>query len=200
MATAGLGFERYLEMVRAVRASVSDDMKIMANTADLSPEQARALADAGATAAYHALRLGEGVITDISPEDRRRTMRHLRDAGIELMTGVEPVWRGIDPDELSDHICDLPEFAPFAVGACSYTAVERADMGGREPALTGFVRYVGALARLVCGEAVPIGGIGGVAWVDAGCDPRNRGYGEDDRTLLTKIAAARSRLALDGFE
>ena len=200
MATAGLRFDRYLDIMRAVRASVSDDMRLMANTADLSFEQARALADAGATTAYHALRLGEGVITDISPDDRRCTMRNLRDAGVELMTGVEPVWHDIDPVELSSRICDLPGYDPFAVGSCSYTAVESADMGGREPALTGFVRYVGALTRLVCGKAVPIGGIGGVSWVDAGCDPRNRGYGEDDDTLRKKINAVRKRLALDGFE
>ena len=72
-------------------------------------------------------------------------------------------------------------------------------MGARKPALTGFVRYVGALVRLVCGDAVPVGGIGGVAWIDAGCDPRNRGYGEDDVTLRKKVAAARRRLSLDGF-
>lgn len=199
MATAGLDFGRYLDMVRAVRASVPEGMAIMANTGDLTFEQAKALDDAGATAAYHALRLGEGEITDIRPIVRRRTMRYLRAAGIDLMTGVEPVWDGIDPLELSERICDIPEYEPFAVGACSYTAVEGADMGSRRPALTGFVRYVGALVRLACGDAVPVGGIGGVAWVDAGCDPRNRGYGEDDATLRRKVASARSRLSLDGF-
>lgn len=199
MATAGLDFNRYLDMVRAVRASVPPDTAIMANTGDLTFEQARELAAAGATAAYHALRLGEGEITDIRPIDRRRTMRFLHAAGLDLMTGVEPVWAKIDPLVLSERICDIPEYDPFCVGACSYTEVEGAPMGSRKPALTGFVRYVGALVRLACGESVPVGGIGGVAWVDAGCDPRNRGYGEDDATLRKKVAAARRRLTLDGF-
>ncbi|MBQ9002566.1 MAG: hypothetical protein IJ087_12005 [Eggerthellaceae bacterium] len=199
MATAGLDFDRYLDMVRAVRASVSDGAVIMANTGDLTFEQAKALREAGASVAYHALRLGEGEITDVRPIDRRRTMRYVRAAGLDLMTGVEPVWADADPIELSERICDIVEYDPFCVGACSYTEVEGADMGGRRPALTGFVRYVGALVRLTCGDAVPIGGIGGVAWVDAGCDPRNRGYGEDDATLRKKVASARQRLKLDGF-
>ena len=200
MATAGLDFNRYLDMVRAVRASVSANMDIMANTGDLSLEQAQALKDAGATTAYHALRLKEGVFTAIKPIDRRRTMRHLRAAGLPLMTGVEPVWDGVSTQELSERIMDIPDFNPFCIGACSLTKVEGIDVVGKKPAKTGFVRYVGALTRLVCGEAVPVGGIGGVAWVDAGCDPRNRGYGSDDATLRKKIAAAKNRLMLDGFK
>lgn len=200
MATAGLDFERYLDMVRAVRASISDKTGIMANTGDLTLEQAQALRDAGATAAYHALRLKEGVFTSIKPIDRRRTMRHLRAAGLPLMTGVEPVWDGVGAHELSERIIDIPDFNPFCIGACSLTEVEGIDVAGKRPAKTGFVRYVGALTRLACGESVPVGGIGGVAWVDAGCDPRNRGYGADDATLRSKIAAAKRRLTLDGFE
>ena len=199
MATAGLPFDRYLDMVRAVRASVRDDLMIMANTGDLSIEQAHALNEAGATAAYHALRLGEGEITDIKPIDRRRTIRYLHAAGLQLMTGVEPVWGGIDPLVLSERICDIPEFDPFCIGACNLTAIEGVDVGGRRPALTGMVRYVGALTRLACGDKVPVGGIGGVAWVDAGCDPRNRGYGEEDAKLRKHVEAARRRLTQDGF-
>ena len=199
MSTAGLDFDRYLDMVRAVRASVSDRMAIMANTADLTIEQAHALKQAGATAAYHAQRLGEGVLTAVKPIERRRTMRHLRAAGLPIMTGVEPVWDGVDSLALSERICDLPEFDPFCIGACALAEVEGVSVQGKRPALTGFVKYVGALGRLVCGEKVPVGGIGGVAWVDAGCDPRKRMYGDDDATLRSKLQAAKRRLSLDGF-
>lgn len=199
MATAGLDFDRYLNMVRAVRSNVRDGTVVMANAGDLSPEQVRALRDAGADAAYHALRLGEGKLTDIQPAVRKRTMRHLREAGIRLMTGVEPVWRGIDPLMLAERIHGIAAFEPFCIGACSLTPAEGASMAGYAPALTGFVRYVGSLARLSCGLKAPIGGIGGVAWVDAGCDPRKRGYGDDDATLRRKLADACRRLALDGF-
>ncbi len=199
MATAALDFDRYLDMVRAVRVSVSDGMVIMANVGDLTLAQAQALKDAGANAAYHALRLGEGEWTDIAPIDRRRTIRHLKAAGLDLMTGVEPVWQGADALALSERICDIPEFEPFCMGACGLTQVQGADVLGRKPPLKGFLRYVAACTRLACGESAPIGGIGGVRWVDAGCDPRNRGYGEDDAHLRRHIARAKRELELEGF-
>lgn len=96
MATAALDFDRYLDMIRAVKSTVSDRLVIMANTGDLTRSQALALREAGATAAYHAVRLGEGELTDIKPIDRRRTIRYLHAAEIDVMTGVEPLWEDAD--------------------------------------------------------------------------------------------------------
>ena len=199
MSTAGLDFDRYLDMVRAVAASVPEEVTIMANTADLTVDQATALREAGATAAYHALRLGEGEITSIKPINRRRTIRYLHVAGFRLMTGVEPIWRGVDALSLSERICDIPELEPYCIDACNLTELGEIASRALRPAFTGFVKYVAAITRLVCGDAVPIGGIGGVEWVDAGCDPRNRSYGTDDASLRKQIADARRRLQLDGF-
>ena len=198
MSTSALDFDRYLDMVRAVKASVSHT-PIMANTSDLTMEQAHALREAGVEYAYHSVRLGEGELTGIKPIDRRRTIRHLRAAGIRLMTGVEPIWDGIDPLVLSERIIDVPDFDPFCIDACGYTSLPHDGAGSRRPAKTGMVRYVGALTRLACGEKAAIGGIGGVAWVDAGTDPRNGAYGSDDATLLKQVEEARERLVLDGF-
>ena len=199
MATAALDFDRYLDIVRAVRASVSDRMVIAANTGDLTLEQAQALKDAGANAAYHALRLGEGEWTGIAPVERRRTLRRLKAAGLDVMTGVEPVWQGVAPLELSERICDLPEYEPFCMGANGLRNIEGADVYGRKRPLEGYLRYVGACARLVCGESVRIGGIGGLKWADAGCDPRNRGYGEEDGHLRRQIARSKRQLQSEGF-
>lgn len=199
MATAGLDFDRYLQIVRAVREAVSNRVVVMANAGDLTNEQAKRLARAGAGAAYHAIRLDEGVITAIDPDMRRATICNLHAAGIDLMTGVEPVWEGVDSWLLAERICELPALEPFCMGACALTAVDGLDVDGRKPAPVEFVRYVGALARLACGLEVEVGGIGGVAWVDAGCDPRNRGYGEQDQALLEKVASAKLQLEQRGF-
>ena len=199
MATAALDFDRYLEMVRAVRANVSDTLVIMANAGDLTSAQAQALKEAGANAAYHALRLDEGEWTGIKPADRLNTICAVKEAGLDLMTGVEPVWDGAAPAVLAERICEVPSFEPFSMGACGLTEIEGADVFGRKRPLSGFLRYVGACVRLVCGEAVPIGGIGGVAWVDAGCDPRRRGYGEEDGHLRRQVARAARQLEAEGF-
>ena len=199
MATAGLGVERYLDIVRAVRSSVSSDVSLMANVGDLTIEQANALREAGVSVAYHAVRLGEGEITDIDPMVRKRTMRHLAAAGVRLMTGVEPLWEGADPDQIAQIIVDIPKFDPLCIGACAYTPTGVSSMGDCRQASAGMVRYVAALLRLTCGRAVPLGGIGGVAWVDAGSDPRERGYASSDEALAFEMAHARKRLASDGF-
>ena len=57
--------------------------------------------NAGADAVYHALRLDEGNWTGIQPADRLDTIRNVKVAGLELMTGVEPVWDGAAPEVLA---------------------------------------------------------------------------------------------------
>ncbi|MBQ3302199.1 MAG: hypothetical protein IJH04_08675, partial [Eggerthellaceae bacterium] len=171
MATAGLPFERYLEMVSAVRAAIADDQIILANTRDLSLEEARALKAAGANAAYHACRCGEGYVTGIPVEQRHATMRTIREAGLALMSGVEPLWVEMPHDELADRICEIPDFGPFATGACGLSNVPGSALPDFTPAPLLYVKYVAAIIRLVCGLAVPFGGVGAAIWVDAGCDP-----------------------------
>ncbi len=199
MATAALGFDRYLEIVEAVSGSVSGRVAVMANAGDLTYEQTIALKHAGATCAYHALRLGEGRLTEIKPDTRRQTMENIREAGLQLMTGVEPLYCGADPQEIADVICSMRALGAFCMGACKLTQVQGVELQDMKPASTEYVRYVAAIARLVCGRAVEVGGIGGVVWVDAGCDPRARNYGEDDEVLRENIARARARLEHDGF-
>ena len=200
MATAALDCDRYLEIVEAVRSNVSEGVAIMANAGDLSYRQFVALKRAGATCAYHALRLGEGRLTSIDPDVRRRTMNNICEAGLRLMTGIEPLYCGVNMQEVADIICSMPSSGALCMGACKLTPVQGVDLLDLEPAPIEFVRYVAAIARLVCGTTVEVGGIGGAAWVDAGCDPRARNYGDDDETLRGKIARARLQLKQDGFD
>ena len=200
MATAGLSFKRYLDMVRAVSASLSGQATLMVNAGDLSMDQARELKEAGVGAAYHAIRLGEGELTDIKPLDRRRTIRHLRAMGIPIMTAVEPLWEGADPVAISEIINDIPEFGPFCIDAFGLETADGSRIGGLKPALAGSVRYVAAITRLVCWESAPIGGIGGVAWVNVGCGLIDQGVPDDDAALRARVRAAKRSLARDGFK
>ena len=201
MSTAGLDFDRYLAMVAAVREAVRPDMPILANTRDVTLEEARALKAAGATAAYHAVRIGEGTYTDIDPECRRASIANIRAAGLALMSGVEPVWLGVDVDELADRICEIPGFDSYCTGACGLTSVAGTALAdaGIEPAQKGFVRYIGSIVRLVVGYDVRFGGCGGCIWVDAGTDPRNRGYGSNAEVIAKNVHRARHDLIFDGW-
>ena len=197
MATAGLPFERYLEMVRAVRAAVSPGMPLMANVGDLSLDQARALKEAGMQAAYHARRVYEGQLTDIDPAARYETIRNIHDAGLALMTGVEPLYEAIDADELADRIMEIPGFDPYCTGACVLSSAKGTEMEDEVPSPQGKARLVGAIIRLVCGTRVPFGGTGGAIWVDAGTDPRGRGYGHGREWVLSQVHKTKRSLRQD---
>lgn len=197
MSTAGLAFSRYLEMVAAVRDAVGTDMPIMANAADMTYEQACALKEAGAQAIYHAIRLGEGDLTDIDPARRRATIAAAQKAGLALMTGVEPLWDGAAHEEIASRIEEIAAFDPFCIGACSLIAAKGTEMEQCIPATRARVRYVGAITRLAMGERVPVGGAGGIVWVDAGCDPRARKLGLEPEWLRREVARAKSQLEAD---
>lgn len=197
MATAGLPFERYLEMVAAVRGVVSPDMPLMANMGDITLEQAHALKAAGVQAFYHARRIYEGELTDIAPEDRYETIRNVRAAGLALMSGVEPLYEAVELDELADRIMEIPSFQPYRTGTCVLSAAEDTEMEGAVPSSQAKARYVGAIIRLVCGTNVPFGGTGGAIWVDAGCDPRARGRGHGREWILSQVRQAKRTLSRD---
>ncbi|KZW02041.1 biotin synthase [Exidia glandulosa HHB12029] len=81
-------FERILEMVRQVRAM---DMEVCTTLGMLSPEQAKALKQAGCTAINHNLDTSREfypqVITTRTYDDRLSTIAAVRDAGINVCTG-----------------------------------------------------------------------------------------------------------------
>ncbi len=200
MATAGLSFSRYLEMVAAVRSAVSPDMPIMANAADMTADEACALKEAGAQAIYHAIRLGEGELTDISPDRRRATIAAACKAGLSLMCGIEPLWEGVSLEEIAGRMEEVSALHPFCTGACSLIAAKGTEMESCTPATRACVRYVGAVTRLAVGEGVPVGGAGGVVWVDAGCDPRARNLGLEPEWLRREVRRARVQLEADEWQ
>jgi biotin synthase len=53
--------------------------------------EARALAEVGLTAIYHAIRLREGEGTCIDPNERKRTIKSALDAGLSALFCLEPV-------------------------------------------------------------------------------------------------------------
>lgn len=200
MATAALPFSTFLEMASAVAEVAEGRALIMANVGDMTLSQAEALRSAGIDAAYHALRIGEGVITDIQPEQRLDSIQNTKAAGLKLMSGVEPLYEGMDQNELGDAILLQRELHPFCTGSCPLTVAEGTLMEGVQPASRARVRQVSSIIRLVCGLTVPYGAGGGIQWVDAGADPRDRGYGCDEDHLRRQVRDKRALLAEAGWK
>lgn len=199
MSTAALPFEKLLSFVAAARLVIDDHVILLVNGPDLSLEQAIELREVGADAAYHAVRLGEGYLTDLDPRKRVQTIENIQAAGLALMSGVEPLWRNAPEDELLDAIERQIALRPVWTGCCSLTIAENCSIHGLEPASRLRARQVGAIIRLAAGSRIPVGGVGGVAWVDAGTDPRMRGKSSHHESLRRDMRETRSALEKDGW-
>ena len=195
MATAALPFDRYLEMVKAVRLAVADDAVIMANAGDMTLEQALALKDAGVQVAYHAHRLGEGQITKLPSEKRLATLRNIKEAGLEVMTAVEPVRQGVPAEEILGRMREVHSFEPYCSGVGTLTAVPGTRMGGEQPLSRERTLFYASIMRLMVGESVPFGcGGRNVLWTDAGTNPRGRSLPTDPDYLRRDVRRCRKEL------
>jgi biotin synthase len=102
LTTATYSFEKLLEMSAAVRGAISADMPLLANTGDMTLEQARQLKAVGINGVYHAVRMGEGVLTTIPVETRLQTIKNVQEAGLTISTCVEPVGPEHTSEELTE--------------------------------------------------------------------------------------------------
>lgn len=104
MTTADFDRERFLEYAAAVKRQLPAGMRFVANVGDFDYEYALRLRQASFTGAYHIRRLREGVDTQLSPEQRIRTLDAIKQAGLELYYCVEPIGPEHSNKELVDEI------------------------------------------------------------------------------------------------
>ena len=195
MATAALPFERYLEIVSAVRDAVQDDQVILANYGDMTLEQAKRLKSAGADLAYHAHRLGEGEVTRIAPERRLQTLTNIRDAGLGVMCGCEPLREGVPHDLILSRMHEALSFDPYCCGVSGLHAVPGTAMADEVPLSRIRLQLYGAIMRLLAGDKLPFG-CGGLnsPWADAGTNPRGRDLPTDPDYLRRDVRRLRKEL------
>ncbi len=195
MSTAALPFGRVRDTVRAVRETVRDDMPILVNTGDLSADQACELKAAGAQAAYHAHRIGEGEITRISPNTRRATIAHITEAGLKLMNAVEPVYEGVEPEVILDRMTEAASEHPYCSGVGTLTNVAGTPMEYVRGLSRARTAYYAGIFRLLVGTDIPFGTGGtNVMWVDAGTNPRGRDLPIDEQGLRRDVERVRKDL------
>lgn len=201
MATAAYDFEHFLRVVAAVRDAVGADMPLMANIGDITIDQAKQLKDSGVQAFYHAHRLGEGVITGIAPETRLATIAAVREAGLALMSAVEPVYRGVPHEEIADRMLEVISQKPYCSGVGALTAVPGTAMAQKVPYTRRQAAHLACTMRLAAGESIPFGtGCGNVAWADAGTNPRGRDLSTDPDYLRRDVARLRKELTRQEWE
>ncbi|MCL4205645.1 MAG: hypothetical protein KJ000_24450 [Pirellulaceae bacterium] len=95
-------FDRLVDVVRTIRDRMPDQPQIVVNIGDFDRCQADGLRDAGVNGAYHVCRLREGEDTALDPEERKRTIRTIKDAGLDWYYCCEP----IGPEHRSEELVD----------------------------------------------------------------------------------------------
>jgi biotin synthase len=113
MATHDFKFEVLLNTIAALKPILRPDVRFVVNIGDFDRSQAEELKSSGVSGAYHVLRLREGEVTDLNPEQRRQTIIALREAGIDWYYCCEPVGPEHTAEEIVDQILLGREFEAF---------------------------------------------------------------------------------------
>ena len=184
MVTAQYSFEKFLEIGREVKKSLNPETILIANIDDFSIKQALQLKDAGFTGIYHALRLGEGKDSTITPQRRLETFRNAKDAGLVLGTCLEPVGPEHTIEELVEKIIITREAEPVYSGAARRIPIPNTELCQYGRVSEARMAHILAVVRLALGYAIPgncthepnsIGAAAGanLFWAEAGANPRD---------------------------
>ena len=210
LCTASYKFEKLLEMLSAVREVISKDMPLLANTGDMTLEEAQQVKAAGANGCYHAVRMGEGLDTTIPVETRLESFKNIRAAGLTLSTCVEPVGPEHSIDELVEktRICIESEALSAGVGRrIEVPGTLMFDRGMITSFTAGFYIAVyrlvtGLFPRLNCsgGTELMAGAGANLAWAEVGTNPRDTKQRTEDGGRAMNIEQCRKVFIDAGYE
>ncbi|MHB1125851.1 MAG: radical SAM protein [Bacillota bacterium] len=184
MATAAFSFREYLAFGRTIRSALRPDTVLVANTGDFDGRGAEALLRAGFTGIYHAVRLGEGSVTGIKPEERLSTITAARNAGLLVGTCVEPVGPEHTPEELAKITVLTRELGPVFSGAARRVTIPGTTLARHGMVNESRMALILAVVRLAAGYGIQgncthepngIGAMAGanVFWAENGSNPRD---------------------------
>jgi biotin synthase len=159
MTTADYPFDRYVEIARAVRGAVSVNMPMVANIGDFGYDEAKELVETGFQAVYHVHRLREGKDTGLAPEERLKTMKHVRDAGLDLSYCVEPIGPEHTPEELVDEMFRGKQFGAVNLACMWRVLVPELPLSKLGKISEATLAKDVAVARMMAGDSIRAMGV-----------------------------------------
>ncbi len=150
MTTGTYSFEDLLETGKMLSSETK--VPLIANTRDINHDEGEMLLEAGFIGMYHAVRLGEGIVTPFKVEKRINTLKVLKDTGLKWMNCVEPVGPEHTPEELAGLMLLAREH-----GAIYSGVMRRINFPGSPMEKYGMITELDmarltAVSRLVMGE------------------------------------------------
>ncbi len=129
MTMADTDQEYLIEAVKYAREVAPPDTQIWINTGDNDAEFYKKVAAAGAVGAYHVHRLREGVDTRLDSETRVKSMKYIREAGMDLFSCVEPIGPEHSVEEMAEEIMRCVDLEVTQFGAMRRIAVPGSPFG-----------------------------------------------------------------------
>lgn len=205
-------FDSLLDVVQRIRSRMPTYPQIVVNIGDFDRAQAEALRQVGVNGAYHVCRLREGTDTTLDPEDRKRTIRVIKDAGLDWYYCCEPIGPEHTAQELVDQL-----FLGIEYGCFQHAAMRRVWMPNSPLAQHGQISElrqaqvvaVVALASLGCPDTrniavhepnlIGLSSGANVVYAETGANPRDT---EEDTSSHRgrDIRACKTMLYEAGFE
>jgi biotin synthase len=184
MGTGDYPFEKFIEISKEIRAKLNSETVMIANIGDFGLEAAQQLKDAGYKGIYHAVRMGEGMDTSISPETRLQTVSHAKEAGLLIGTCVEPVGPEHSIDEILEKIIIGRDMRPCYSGAMRRIMIPSSEMAKYGMISEYRMAYLVSVVRLSMGinlngncthEPNLLGPTTGanLFWAEVGTNPRD---------------------------
>ena len=173
------------EWLKDIREAVPGDYLINLNVGEMTPAMAEAAYQAGATSAYHVIRMREGIDTPFDPELRKRTIKAIGDSPLRYGTCVEPL--GIEHS--SEEIVENISYEPWSLSCMARVNVPGTPFEGMEEISKERMLHILATIRLVSGSHIHCCGIhpaipealyaGGSSFtVERGANPRDTEFNE----------------------
>ncbi|SHN57945.1 hypothetical protein [Desulfitobacterium chlororespirans] len=195
------------EWLGDIRQQVPGGYLINLNVGEMTPAMAEAAYQAGATSAYHVIRLREGTDTPFSVDLRKQTIKAIAESPLRWGTCIEPIGIEHTNEELADRILENMAMGPHSMGVMARVNVPGTPFGGMEPISQERMLHILAAVRLSIGthvhscsihpaipEALYAGGCGFT--VERGANPRDaalnknvwRGFTVDEAKKLIEDA------------
>ncbi len=184
MATGDYPFKKFIEVSKEIRSHIKPETVMIANIDDFNYDEGKKLKDTGYTGIYHAVRMGEGKMTNIAPEKRLKTVQSAREAGLLIGTCVEPIGPEHEIGEIVEKIIIGREMKPCFSGAMRRIAIPGSEME-KYGMLTEYqLAFIVAVVRLSMGRDVRgncthepnlLGTAAGanLFWAEVGTNPRD---------------------------
>ena len=102
------------EWLKDIREAVPGSYLINLNVGEMTPAMAEAAYQAGATSAYHVIRMREGIDTPFDPELRKRTIKAISDSPLRYGTCVEPLGIEHSSEEIAEKIVENISNEPWS--------------------------------------------------------------------------------------